>query len=205
MAPVSATGFFTDEAKQRIGACVRAIEADTRAEIVVAVRPRVPGLESWDLLAGVAVAYLGLLAFLYLPTPFALWLFAVGVPLLFIAAWQAMRAFASLRMLVVPRSRLRARAVEAARSTFQELGVRSTRERNGMLVLLSPNERMVVALADDGLAKIVTPQDIANLEQSLDGDAELDAFISALERLGERLGAHHPRGDKSDNELEEVA
>ncbi len=202
---MSSEAFFTDEGKQRITECVAAIEAETRAEVVVAVRPRVPGLEAYDFWVAGAVAYAGLLAFLYLPTPFSLWIFALGVPGLFVSTRTAMQISAELRRRVVPLAKRRACAVEAARATFQALNVRETRERNGVLVYVSPAEHTVVVLRDRGLRWILSDDDVATAERCLDDEATLEKLISALEEMGTRLAGEHPRGDKSDNELEEVA
>lgn len=203
--PVPANAFFTDEGKQRITQCVSAIEADTRAEIVVAVRPRIPGLEAYDFWVAGAVAYAGLLALLYLPMPFSLWVFAVGIPALFVSARMLMQISAGLRRLVVPAAKRRACALEAARATFHSLNVRETRERNGMLVLVSPAEHTVVVVPDRGLKRVLTEEDITTAERCLEGEASLDRLLAALGELGTRLAGEHPRGDKTDNELEEVA
>ncbi len=202
---MSVEAFFTDDGKQRITECVSAIEADTRAEIVVAVRPRVPGLEAYDFWVAAAAAYAGLLGLLYLPMPFSLWIFALGVPALFVSARMLMQISAALRRLVVPAARRRACAIEAARATFHSLNVRETRERNGVLMFVCPAERTVVVLRDRGLQRVLTDEDITTAEACLEGEASLDRLLAALAELGTRLAGEHPRGDKTDNELEEVA
>lgn len=197
--------FFSDATKERIGEVVRAIEARTRAEVVVAVQPRLTGLDAWAFGTAAGVAYAGLLGFLYLPIDFSLWVAAVGVPVLFLATLASTRLFDALRRALIPDARERERALELARATFQRLGVHETRERNGILVLVTPHDRSVVVLPDRGLADALSEEDTTALERSLLGEVDVGVFETALKVFGERLAALQPRGDKDDDELENVA
>lgn len=197
--------FFSETTKERIGATVEAIESKTRAEVVVAVQPRLTGLEAWPLGAAAALAYLGLLGYLYLPIDFSLWVAAGGVPLLFVGTLASTRALDILRRALVPDARERERAVEMARATFQRLGVHETRERNGILVHVTPHDRSIVVLPDRGLREVVSEAKIAALEGCLLGDVDVDTFEAALRTFGDHLAELQPRGDKTDDELENVA
>ena len=197
--------FFSDATKERIGEVVRAIEARTRAEVVVAVQPRLTGLDAWAFGTAAGVAYVGLLGFLYLPVDFSLWVAAVGVPVLFLGTLASARLFDALRRALIPDARERERALEMARATFQRLGVHETRERNGILVLVTPHDRSVVVLPDRGLADALSEEDTTALERSLLGEVDVGVFETALKVFGERLAALQPRGDKDDDELENVA
>lgn len=172
---------------------------------MVAVRPRLTRLDAWGLGWGAVLGYVGLLGFLYLPTAFPLWLAAVGVPLLVATAFAVFRASSWVRRLLVPASVRRARADEMASAAFHRLGVRNTKERAGVLVLVFPVDAVVLVRADVGVAGATLDAELQGLEGCLVNARVPESLLGALERFGAVLAEQRPRRTERINELEDVA
>ena len=196
--------FFRDEAKQSTARAVKQVEAQTSAEVVVAVRRRsgdyrVPAYHCGFLVAGLVVLYL-----LVAPQ-----LFTVGD-----MALDALLGFGvgfALALNVSPLLRLFAREVtlaknvgEAAKVAFVELGISRTSGRNGLLVLVSTFEQRAFLLADLGIDERALGAGLDEVRAALSSAVkrrELSAFNAALESLGPLLGAAMPRSADDVNEL----
>jgi len=201
---VAEADFFRDEAKQSTARAVKQVEAQTSAEVVVAVRRRsgdyrVPAYHCGFLVAGLVVLYL-----LVAPQ-----LFTVGD-----MALDALLGFGvgfALALNVSPLLRLFAREVtlaknvgEAAKVAFVELGISRTSGRNGLLVLVSTFEQRAFLLADLGIDERALGAGLDEVRAALSSAVkrrELSAFNAALESLGPLLGAAMPRSADDVNEL----
>jgi putative membrane protein len=224
--------FFQESARGRVTTAIKEIEAQTSAEVVVAVRSASGSYRDVDYLFGfgVSVAVLGVL--LFHPYPFA----TEGMPLDVVAAFTLGALFCGqarpLRRALVSRKRLDTNCRDAARAAFVELGVGRTRERNGIFVLVSLFERRVQVVADVGVepalrgttgpgadtstatgtaaAHGAAPEEwrarVAALESALAGGPSIDRFIEALRALAPPLAASMPHQADDVNELpDEVA
>jgi putative membrane protein len=201
---VSARSFLEDKARSRAAAAVKAVEAQTSAEIVVAVRPRSADYRAacyrWGCLfsvAGMLYIYFAPKLFYAITIPLDLLLtFAIG----FVTAYYVPPL---QRLLTLPRDR-RDRVATAARAAFYDLGVSGTTGRNGILVFVSLFERIVEVVPDlrvdpRGLGAGWTDA-LAAMQKAarrLDGDA----LWAALESLGPVLGRAMPRSSDDVNEL----
>lgn len=198
---------FADEARKATAGAIEEVEAQTSAEIVVALRPAsAPYRHSYHL-AGAIAAFVALALLLFLPQPFSLrfWLLDVAIAYLLgvLLVWQA----PSLRRVFVPQ-RARADAVRAqARAAFYDLEVSRTRARTGLLIYVSLFERMVEVLPDVAVkdADPAWDEPVAQLLRAVeDGDAA--AFAAALTALGPPLAKVLPRSaDDTDELANEVA
>src|SRR5690606_641470 len=98
MLAVGRSPFVREEAKQRLGRAVKAVEARSCAEIVVAVRPWSAGWAAVDCAVGAAVAYLVLLYTLFAPQEFGLVWIALMVPAGFLVGFFGSRALPGVRL-----------------------------------------------------------------------------------------------------------
>ncbi len=149
---------LTDADRVLLREAVRALEAKSRAEVVLAVRPRSDSYSRGPLLFGVVVAWTVLGFELFSPYEFPL--DAIFLEPAMIGACTAFLAAsipAFTRILASPKKR-RQSVERAARATFQERGVGLTRERTGVLLYVSLLERDAVIVADKGITDMVPPE-----------------------------------------------
>lgn len=193
----------TDAAKAQVTRAVKAIEASTSAEIVVALKKRSARYREVELAAGAIVAAIGLLAYAYLPITFNDDLTPAGILLSFVGAALAVRAIEPLKRALAGARRRREAVEQAARALFVERGIASTRERVGVLVYVSVLERAAVVVPDVGIdrAGIGAAWDaaVARLNDSVARGPR--AFDEAMAGLGALLAAHHGRRHDDVNEL----
>ncbi len=204
---MAAATFFQDAAKKRAAEAVKAVEARTAAEIVIAVRRTSGEYRAVDLTFG-AVAALLMLAFLWFsPKAFAPAMISINVVLAFGIAAVVCGNVSLLRRLLAGK-RCRANAELAAKAAFVDLGISKTTGRTGVLVFVSMFERTAVVVPDVG----VDPAAIAEftaVERAIDGSVragDFEAFIKAVESFGPALEPALPRSADDVNELpDEVA
>lgn len=149
---------WTTADRALLSEAVRAVEAKSRAELVVAVRSRSDSYNRGPLLFGAFVAW-GVLGF-ELFSPYEFPLDAIFLEPAIIGACAAFLAGtlpAFTRILASPKKR-RESVERAARATFQERGVGLTRERTGVLLYVSLLEREAVVVADKGITDMVPPE-----------------------------------------------
>ena len=197
--------FLAEEGKGALTAAIRDIEAQTSAEIVIAVRAASGPYLHADLFVGFAAAFGVLLFMIASPWPFDL----VGLVIEPVLAGAAIGFAASrlppLRRWLTP-ARIRRRWVErAAKATFVDKGVSLTRDRTGVLVYVSLLERVVAVVADDGVVRAVdavTWQEHADrLDACVRRGGDGKALAAAMLELGPALSPVLPRGDDDVNEL----
>jgi putative membrane protein len=201
---VAEADFFRDEAKQSTARSVKAVEAQTSAEVVVAVRRRsgdyrVAAYHFGFFVGGLVIAYL-----LVAPQVFSVGDIALDGALGFgLGLLLAYNVGALLRLLV--REGPLTKAVEAAaRGAFFDLGISRTSGRNGLLVFVSTFEQRALVLADIGIdVAALGPKwsDACAALSSAVKRRDLPAFERTLESLGPLLGAAMPRSADDVNEL----
>jgi len=196
--------FFGDEAKRASAASVRTVEAQTSAEVVVAVRKRSGqyGLLAYHFGAGLAalvVAYA-----LVAPQVYSVGAIALDAVLAFsLGALLAANIDTLLRRLSRPRT-LTENVNRAARAAFFDLGISRTSGRHGILVYVSVFERRCCVLGDIGIDPAALGPEWLGAGRALEQAVKqrnLPAFRRALEGLGPVLGRVHPRSAEDVNEL----
>lgn len=156
--PAMPRRFLTDQAKASLTDAVKAVEARSSAEVVVAVRARSGRYLLAPIILGVAAA-LAASAFLlfsdYEASLLAIWLepFALGGLVGLLAARSP-----ELQRWLTPRSILRRQVIAAARAAFFTRGVRHTTGRTGILLYISLTERVAELVGDRGVEDAV-PRD----------------------------------------------
>lgn len=200
---------LTDADRVLLRDAVRAVEAKSRAEIVLAVRPRSDSYNRGPLLFGVVVAwsFLGFQLFSRYEFPLDA-IFLEPAMLGTAAAFLAASIPAFTRVLVS--GKRRRQAVErAARATFQERGVGLTRERTGVLLYLSLLEREAVVIADKGITDMVPPEvwaeAVTRVEAAAHNARDAASVASAIQFLTEPLAASLPARVDDIDELPDLA
>lgn len=183
--------FLSEFGERRLSEAIEAVEARSRAELVVVVRPEVGDYRANDLLVGAGVALATQAFLLYSSWAFELYWFLIWPPLAAVAAIAVLRAAPGLRAMFVGEARKRSAAETAARACFQRKGIRHTRERTGVLVFVATFEGRVVVLADSGVSEAVPEREwrdaIAPVEAVLADEGDATLLAERLVALGEIL------------------
>jgi putative membrane protein len=196
--------FFDPAAKERVTSTVRAVEALTSLELVVAVRRRAAFHVVTCLVAGLVVATLAFAWMWWSPQAYDVVTMPLDAALAFALGAGLVASVPALRRVLTPRA-ARERATErTARRVFSELGVERTRDRSGLLVLVAVLERSVALVADSGVPAELLEARLAPLRARLEqavARLDFEAFLGALSELGPAAAAALPRRHDDVNEL----
>lgn len=197
---------FDAASRERVKEAVARAERGTAGEIVVVVAERAADYGSFRALCTlpllVALTAEGLRLTSSLGASAGLW-FLLQLPLGVLLFW--LLGTGPLVRLLVPRA-LRASAVEAcAQRAFVEFGLTETRDRSGVLVLVTEAEHRVHILADQGIHARVQAgawqQHVDALVRSIRAGAAADGLVTLVDELGTLLGQHFPPRSDDRNEL----
>jgi putative membrane protein len=201
---VSEKAFFLSESKARITGVIREVEAQTSAELVVAVRHVSGSYRDADYLGGFALALATLSLLLFLPVTFSIASMPVDVAIAFVVGAVLTAHAPPLRRLLVRGSRRKTAVRAAAREAFVDRGISRTRGRNGILVFVSTFERSAVVVTDVGIDTKALGEKWVAAVSAVEGAAsivDLEGLIAALRTLGPPLGAVMPHRADDVNEL----
>jgi putative membrane protein len=195
---------FDQAACDNLADCVRDIEKQTDAELVIVVRARSGSYRHVDLLCGAGLAYAGLLFLLFSPWVFAHYWVAVDIALLFALGYFISSRSNAIRRLLTTRE-YRARAVRTqAAAMFYEAGIANTRAEMGVLIYLSLMERRLELLADRGVLKGAPPLEwnecVFDLQQ-VGRRPHPEDFHKTLRAFGAMLAKNIPASGDNPNEL----
>jgi uncharacterized membrane protein len=201
---VAEKDFLRPEARDEARRTIEAVERQTSAEVVVAVRRVCGRHREADYLAGFLAALATLVALLFLPREFALWAFPLDVTLAFLAGAFLTSRLAPLRRLLVPAAARRAAARGAAQLEFAQMRLSRLPGRNAILVYLALFERAAIVIPDLGIDPRRLEPDWARavelLEKAL-ARADWAAALDAVRGLGPALARAYPRSADDVNEL----
>ncbi len=196
--------FFLKESKARVTAMIREVEAQTSAELVVAVKHTSGHYRDADFLGGFAFALAILCALLFLPVPFAIGAMPVDVVIGFVIGSFFTAHAPVLRRFFLTRRRIDAAVHVVACASFVDRGISRTTGRNGIFVFVSTFERTVEILADIGIDTKALGEPwrtaTAQAREAVAG-LDFDRFVEALRSLGPTLGAAMPHTADDVNEL----
>jgi putative membrane protein len=196
--------FFQTESKSRIAATIREIEAQTSAEVVVAVKHVSGNYQDADYLAGFLFALLALALLLFLPVSFPVATMPVDVVVAFVLGALLTGHAPPLRRLLVTRRRMDASVYDVARAAFVDRGISHTTRRGGILVFVSTFERTAQVVTDVGVdTKGLGEPWKLRVAAVRDAVAQLDTdrFVEELRAMGPLLGAAMPHKASDANEL----
>jgi putative membrane protein len=198
---------FDQAACDALAQCVQEIEAQTDAEIVIAVRARSASYRHADYLCGALLAFAGLLFLLFSPYDFTHYWVAIDVLLLFIIGALICSRTSALRRLFTTRKFRAAAARAGAAAMFYEAGIANTQAEMGVLIYLSLLERRLEVIADRGVLKAAPPMEwnerLFELRKA-GRRPQLQTLIQALRALGSLLAAHLPPTGENPNELPDM-
>lgn len=203
--------FATDSTRRRLQAAADAIEARSSAEIVIAVRAAATDMRAAALIGGTVCSFLGLLFSLFAPPEISLEFIAVLDVAWFVLGALAVVASPGLARLLTADTRLTHAVQQAARATFVELGVHTTRGRTGVLVFIALREAQIVVIGDTAMDRRRDPE-IARAFAAIEavphelglGEEAVSMLERALAQLGDVLHERLPRADDDVNELGEL-
>jgi len=199
----SANEFLTAEERQQIEAAVKAAEAKTSGEIVPLLveasyeYPRAELIGAGSL--GLAVGLLGSWAF----GGDSIWWFLPIFAGSFLVFQQLIQRLPGLKRKLIHPEEMEIEVREKALTSFLEHGLHETRDRTGILILISLFERRVQVLADSGINAKVPPRTwdelVELITSGLQRGEACGAICRAVERCGELLQEHFPiKADDSD-------
>jgi len=201
---VAEADFFRDEAKLSTARSVKAVEAQTAAEVVVAVRRRSGDYRVAAYHFGFFVGGLVVLYLLVTPEIFSVGAIALDGALGFGVGLVLAENVGALLRLLVREGPLAKSVAAAGRAAFFDLGISRTSGRNGLLVFVSTFEQRALVLPDIGIdVSALGPkwsEGCAALSSAVKR-RDLAGFQQALESLGPLLGAAMPRSADDVNEL----
>ncbi|MEZ5039300.1 MAG: TPM domain-containing protein [Saprospiraceae bacterium] len=95
--------------------------------------------------------------------------------------------------------------MEEAWKVFQRLGMEQTQARNGVLILIAPDQKQFAIIGDEGINKVVPENFWAEERNLLQTFFKRGAFSEGIslviEQVGEKLHEYFPRLDDDVNEL----
>ena len=105
----------------------------------------------------------------------------------------------------VQRGELSDDPVVAAERQFDKLGMRATKERNGVLIFVVPRARKFAVIGDEGVhakcGDIFWQLLVEKMRAHFQSENFTDALVEAIETAGGLLSEHFPRTSSSENEL----
>jgi putative membrane protein len=198
---------FDQPACDSLAQCVKDIEQNTDAELVIVVRGVSGNYRHADYLFGALVAFAGLLVLLFVPVDFHTYWVPIDVLVLFAgSAWLCSRSKTLRRLLTSTKFQSQAVRTGAA-AMFYEAGIANTNAEMGVLVYLSLLERRLELIADRGVLKALPSlewnQSLFELKQA-GRNPDVQTLLQALRNLGTLLGKHLPATGENPNELPDM-
>ena len=195
---------LTAKDRAEIEDAIAQVEKRTAAEIVVT---RVP--ES-DRYVDIRLLFAGWLSLASVTLAHLIWpglqvgeLLLLELMLAFAGYWAA--GYPALLRRLVPKHRREAAVERAARLSFLKHGIFRTRERTGVLILLSELEHKVTVLGDEGVHQLLQEAGwsklVATIVQGIREGHAARGICSVISELGELLAQGVPVRPDDTNEL----
>jgi putative membrane protein len=193
-----------EAARTRIEAAIHAVEQRTAGEIVVVSVPRCDDYDDARLLYGAAAAIIAAAAVHWFwPALSVVWLLWLEAGMMALGWW--LLGWAPLLRRLLPKARMDEAAQRRAREEFLEHNVFATRDRSGVLLLLSELEHEVVLLGDAGVhARVQTSgwqHHVQHVVSAIRAGRAADGVCEVIAELGELLAAQFPARADDSNEL----
>lgn len=201
----SASEFFSKEEQNKIEAAVKAAEEKTSGEIVPMLVDSSYEYPRADLIGGGSLALAVAALISWAVGHESIWWF---LPIFiggFFIFQQLVRSWPGLKRKLISPDELTAEVKEKALVSFLEQELHHTRDRTGILILVSLFERRVQVLADSGINAKVSEDTWEEIVQiitaGLKSDDACTAICCAVERCGELLTEYFPIKKDDTDEL----
>jgi len=202
---MTATEFFTPDEKARIEAAVKAAEARTSGEIVPMLVDESYRYPRAELLGGGGLALACGLLISWAFGGESIWWFLPVFSGGFLIFQQLIRRLPGLRRALIHPDEMTDEVKEKALVSFVEQGLHETRDRTGILILISLFEHRVQVLADSGINQKVPEKTWDELVEiivaGLKNGQACAAVCQAVERCGSLLEENFPAKKDDTNEL----
>lgn len=206
--------YFSDSDRDNIAAAVKAAEAQTSGEIVPVIVEQSGSYAQVYRTAGIIGALLGAFAFEILKMTWrawdAFWLYTDGGLFTFIAVGAGIVCLFTylipgFRRFLIGSGVLNKTVHQRALKAFVDHEVFDTRERTGIVLLVSLFEHRVEVFGDSAINEVVSPEDwahvITDAVAGIKRGKPTDGLIAAIERCGkllERKGVHVRHDDENE-------
>jgi putative membrane protein len=192
-----------DEAK-RVRAAIEVVERQTSGEIVVVVAAKSDQYADLrGLLAMVGAVGCAWVLYWFLPTVPSGFIF--GSQVLFWLAFWWLAGLGPIVRTLVPAARLSLAVDNKAKQVFIDHGLTETRDRSGVLILVSELEHRVEILADRGIHELVGKEgwerEVNVILRSIGAGQAAAGLVEAVEHIGARLTEAFPPREDDINEL----
>lgn len=196
---------FSDEDNQRIKQAVKKAEASTSGEIVPLIVQASDPYPHADLAGGIVGQSLALIAGIWLVPDLdyvASILFLVGG---FLIGYLATRFISPLKRAILGNRIVSTEVYQRALQAFFELGIMNTRDRTGILIMVSLLEHKVQVLADTGINEKVTEGTwdgvVTLVLNGIKSGSVINGLCDAIEKCGKILSNDFPIKDDDTNEI----
>lgn len=200
-----AADFFTREEQENIELAVKQAESRTSGEIVPMVVDNSYDYPRAELIGAGTLALATGLLISWLFGGESIWWFVPAYILSFLIFYLLIKNVEWLKRKLIHPDELSAEVKEKAVLSFVEQGLHETRDRTGILILISLFEHRVQVLADSGINAKVPPHTwdeiVAVIIDGLKNRNAAAAVCQAVERCGELLEEHFPRKTDDTDEL----
>lgn len=201
----TAANFFSQEEQENIELAVKQAESRTSGEIVPMIVDSSYDYPRAELIgAGTLALGTGLIVS-WLFGNESIWWFAPAFIVAFPLFQVLIRRCPGLKRRLIAPAELTEEVREKAVVSFIEQGLHETRDRTGILILISLFEHRVQVLADSGIdAKVPSrtwDEIVAMIVAGLKSGQTAAAVCEAVERCGDLLEEHFPRKTDDSDEL----
>ena len=193
------------DGRERIISAVREAEKTTSGEIVVFVVRECDEYKAAGWRCGATLAVLAFLATALIDDTLSLTVY-LAIQGIAVGSGLLLARFAPVRRVFISEESMERNARRRAAAAFADLGLRHTRAKTGILILVALLEHRVVVLADQGIDDALEPgeswEEIVELVLAGIGRGEAaDGLVAAVRRCGEILSHPLPASDDNPDEI----
>ena len=196
---------FSSSFRENLSQRVTQLESHSSVELVVVILDQSGSYADIDHLWGFGAAMAGLTVMIHTPLEFPPDLVVLLTVAIYTVGLAVSHKFHAIRRLLATRARRQTQVLDQARICFVSEGVADTRERSGILLLISGLERRAVILPDIGVEARVPRSVFNQLEHEWSESSSLQDFetrvLQGLAGLAEPLAKALPRRSDDSNEL----
>jgi putative membrane protein len=188
--------------REQLEAKVTAIEAASAVEVVLCLQPEAGSYADVDVLWGALGGLAALAVAVHSPWVFLPDLLVLNSLLAGLLSWWLSRRLPAMRRLLTRQARRERQLQQFAEMAFTRLQLTHTRDRSGILLVISLLERRAVMLTDLGVTSHVPQAVLDTARVRLAQGAELEKAVGeTLDQLAAELPKYWPRAQDDQDEL----